>query len=327
MTYDEVFTFQHLYISYKKSIRGVRWKNETQRFIENESKYINTIYRSLKDRQYKNDRLKEFDIIERGKPRHIQAHTLKDRIVQKCFCDFYLTPILKNQLVYDCGATLQGKGITFSQNRVDTHLHKYYRKYGKDGYCLSLDIHHYFDNISHKILKEKIRTKIEDDELYKLICELIDLFKGDYGLGLGSQISQICALIYLSDIDHFIKEKLKIKYYGRYMDDIYLIHNDKKYLYYCLKEIKKRLHNLELTLNSKTKIHKLTNGFIFTKIKYVMTSKGKVLHFITTKTFKAMKRKIKKGIDIENILPSWYAYLDKFNCYDKRNEFVKLFIS
>jgi len=87
------------------------------------------------------------------------------------------------------------------------------------------------------------------------------------------------------------------------------------------------LHNLELTLNSKTKIHKLTNGFIFTKIKYVMTSKGKVLHFITTKTFKAMKRKIKKGIDIENILPSWYAYLDKFNCYDKRNEFVKQFIS
>lgn len=155
---------------------------------------------------------------------------------------------------------------------------------------------------------------------------LISLFKGDKGLGLGSQISQICALSYVNAVDHYIKEKLRIKYYGRYMDDFYLIHNDKDYLYRCLKEITAELKKLGLEVNKRTRIHKLSNGFIFTKIRYILTDSGKVLHLITTKTFKSMKRKIKKGVEIKDILPSWYAYLNKFNCYNKKKEFIKKFI-
>lgn len=326
MTYDEVFTYEHLYICYKKCIKGVKWKTETQRFIGKDIQYLNKIYRSLKDRTYKSDRLKQFDIVERGKPRHIQAHTLKDRIVQKCLCDYYLTPLLSKSLIYDCGATLKGKGITFSQKRLDTHLHKFYRHYGNKGYCLSVDIHHYFDSISHKILLSKLRNEIEDDDIYNLMVHLIGLFKGDYGLGLGSQISQICSLWYVNELDHFIKEKLHIKYYGRYMDDFYLIHYSKDYLYFCLKEINRILHKYELTTNKRTRIHKLYNGFVFTKIKYILTQTGKVLHILTTKTFKAMKRKIKTGIDVANILPSWTAYLKRFNCHKRFTLFLHLFL-
>ena len=58
------------------------------------------------------------------------------------------------------------------------------------------------------------------------------------GLFIGSMTSQILAIFYLNDLDHFIKETLKIKYYVRYQDDFLLFHPSKDYLKYCLSEIK-----------------------------------------------------------------------------------------
>lgn len=80
---------------------------------------------------------------------------------------------------------------------------------------------------------------------------------GDIGLGIGSQISQVLALASANELDHFVKEKLHIKYYGRYMDDGYLIHRDKKYLAHCLEEIQAVCDKLGIVLNrKKTKIAK-----------------------------------------------------------------------
>ena len=75
--------------------------------------------------------------------------------------------------------------------------------------------------------------------------------------------SQILAIFYLNDMDHFIKEILKIKYYVRYQDDFLLFHESKEYLKYCLNAIKEFLKKEELKLNSKTRIYKNTNNFIF----------------------------------------------------------------
>ena len=75
--------------------------------------------------------------------------------------------------------------------------------------------------------------------------------------------SQILAIFYLNDLDHFIKENLKIKYYVRYQDDFLLFHLSKDYLKYSLEEIRKFLSKEKLTLNAKTRIYKNTNNFIF----------------------------------------------------------------
>ena len=75
--------------------------------------------------------------------------------------------------------------------------------------------------------------------------------------------SQILAIFYLNDLDHFIKENLKIKYYVRYQDDFLLFHQSKDYLKYSLEEIRKFLSKEKLTLNAKTRIYKNTNNFIF----------------------------------------------------------------
>lgn len=75
--------------------------------------------------------------------------------------------------------------------------------------------------------------------------------------------SQILAIFYLNDFDHYVKEVLKIECYIRYQDDFLLFHPSKKYLQYCLKQITEILEKEKLTLNSKTRIYKSTNNFIF----------------------------------------------------------------
>ena len=75
--------------------------------------------------------------------------------------------------------------------------------------------------------------------------------------------SQVLAIFFLNDMDHFIKENLKIKYYVRYQDDFLLLHEDKKYLKYCLDQIKYFLKKEKLELNKKTRIYKNSNNFIF----------------------------------------------------------------
>lgn len=96
-------------------------------------------------------------------------------------------------------------------------------------------------------------------------------------------VNQILAIYFLSDLDRFIKEKLKIRYLVRYQDDFLLFHPSKKYLQYCLTEIRKFLHKEKLTLNSKTRIYKNTNNFLFLD----RNSKGKYAKY------RNVKRKLK----------------------------------
>ena len=78
-------------------------------------------------------------------------------------------------------------------------------------YILKCDISRFFLSINHKILKKKLRKKIKDPKALKIVFQVID--SHDSGIGIGSMTSQVLAIFYLNDMDHFIKEELKIKGY------------------------------------------------------------------------------------------------------------------
>ena len=107
--------------------------------------------------------------------------------------------------------------------------------------------------MGRNIWKEKVKRRIKDKDALKIIFDIID--SNENGLYIGSMTSQVLAIFYLNDLDHFIKEKLKIKYYVRYQDDFLLFHHSKKYLNFCLDEIKKFLKKEKLVLNKKTRIY------------------------------------------------------------------------
>ena len=135
-----------------------------------------------------------------------------------------------------------------------------------------------------------------------MVCRITDSFPGEIGLGLGSQISQIMELLVLSELDHFIKEKLHIKYYIRYMDDFILIHPNKEYLKYCLVEINKRVVALRLELNKKTTIQPLQQGIIFLKWHYYITPTGAIVLKMNKKKLSKQKRRMRKMLPLHGAL-------------------------
>lgn len=295
MKFEEVFSFENLYKASRKCRLNVGWKPSTQRYLNRELINVSKLHKDLFSGKYKSLPFGEFDLNERGKVRHIKSCHIKDRVVQKCFCENCLIPLIMPRLIYDNGACMKNKGIHFARNRLKCHLQKFYRQFGNDGYVLKFDLKSYFDSIPHEKLIEKVAKIIEDEKLIKLYAQLVNDFGNGKGLGLGSQISQISAIFYLNDLDHIIKEKMHIKYYGRYMDDGYLIHKDKEHLIECLEKINKICDELGIRLNkNKTQIIKLSKGFVFLKSLWQLLPTGKVLVKASKSNIVRERRKLKK---------------------------------
>ena len=244
--------------------------------------------------------------------------------------------MLCRTFVYDNGASMKHKGYDFAVRRLTQHLHKHYRKYGPEGYVLLFDFAKFFDNVSHEIIKGALHEQFSDEKILKLTKHFIDAF-GNIGMGLGSQISQVLALASANRLDHYIKEVLRIKGYGRYMDDGYLIHPSKEYLQNCLIHIKEICAILGITLNTKkTQIVKLSHGFTWLKIRFFLTDTGKVVRKIYKLSVTRMRRKLKKlhnmwkekrltFADVYITWQSWKAYALKFNAYHTIQNMAELY--
>ncbi len=324
--YENVISFNAILNGYKKSRRGVGWKGSVQRYGVNLFRNaLNTCTR-LEQCKPVTKGFSEFILMERGKARHIKSVHISERCIQRSLCDNALVPVLSRSLIYDNGASIKGKGIHFSLNRVNAHLRRYYRKHGNDGYVLVMDFKSYFENIRHEPIYDELDARFEDKRIVNLAKQFVGAF-GDKSLGLGSQVSQILAVHYTNKIDHFIKEQLGIKYYGRYMDDCYLIHHDKGYLRECLSAIREKCKERGLVLNGKkTQLIKLSRGFTFLKTRLYLTDTGKVVNRPSKDSIVRMRRKLKKFKkmldagemefrDIYTSYMSWRGYIKHKDAY------------
>ena len=335
MKFDEVFTYNHLYDAYWKSLKGVRWKGTVQNYSFHS---ISNLYLSLEEIRkelFDSGHFFKFPLMERGKLRHIQSVGIKERVIQRCLCDYCLVPTLSKLFIYDNMACIKGKGVHVALNRMKQQLRKYYRKHhnSNDGYILQFDFHHYFDTIPHDKIIAKISEHIDDPKLMRLISQLVNDFDGDKGLGLGSQISQISALFYPNDIDHFFIKYEGVEGYGRYMDDGYLISSDKEVLKRCAAILEEMVKELGIELNTnKTQISKFSHGFVFLKARFFLTDTGKVIMKPNRKNITRNRRKLKKlfklgkSLDIiENFVQTTTGNLKHFHAYHTIKNFKKLY--
>lgn len=335
-TFDDVFTYKNLYDAFEKCKSGVMWKSSVQGYRANLPINVYELYTQLKDGTYRSRGFEEFTIKERGKIRHIKSVHISERCVQRCLCDNYLVPLLSRSLIYDNGATIENKGTDFTIRRLKTHLQKHYRKYGNEGYLAVLDFSDYFNSISHEKLYEMIDPKIHDRKLKGLIHHFINNF-GQNGLGLGSQVSQICAVSFPDGIDHMIKDELQVKGYGRYMDDSYIISNDLDIIKNCISRIKEKCIELGITLKpSKIKIYRLSITFTFLKKKTTLTSTGKIIMRISRNTVCTERRRLKKlkrmlgcgKVTYQNITQSYQSWRNnamKYKAYRTVKEMDRLY--
>lgn len=324
--FEAVFSFEHLYDSYRESVKGVGWKASTQRYKASALANINKTQDQLLAGTFRSKGFYEFDLVERGKPRHIRSVHISERVVQRCLCDYALVPMLSRSFIYDNGASLRGKGYDFAVKRVTGFLADHYREHGAEGYALLFDFSKYFDTAQHGPVFREIEKSGLDDRLVALSEYFIECF-GPVGLGLGSQVSQIAAIALPNKIDHFVKDVLGMKKYERYMDDGLVIHRSKEKLRECLGHIRRLCAELGIKLNEKkTQIIKLSRGFTFLKVRFRYGKNGAVIRRACYKSIKHMRDKLKvfrrwvdsgrmAKEDVDTSVTSFRGHMRRFNDY------------
>ncbi len=251
-------SFDNLYNAYRKAIRGKRFRPDVAQFIVNAESELLTLQEELQEQRYLPGPYRTFYIYEK-KPRMISAAPFRDRVVHHALCNV-LEPIFEPTFISDMYSNRSGKG----QHQAVRRAQYFARSFQ---YVLKCDIKKYFPSIDHQVLKTLLRKKIKCRDTLWLADLILDhsnpqILVRDYfpqddlfsplvrrkGLPIGNQTSQFFANIYLSPLDHVVKESLRFRGYLRYVDDFLLFANEKKQLWMARETLEQFLHTYRLCL-------------------------------------------------------------------------------
>lgn len=332
MKFEEICTFDTLYAAYKAASKGKRKKKQQAEYEQNAVENTLALAEQLKSGIYKPGTFQTFFVYE-PKKRLVQAPSFPDKVVQHALVDNGFYDEITQSFITENAASQKEKGTFYALDGLKRDLLTYYRQqHTADGWVLKCDIRHFFASIDHNILKIKLRHRVSDDNVLKLLYQYID--SSAEGLPLGYQTSQLFALLMLDKFDHYVKEKLRVRFYGRYMDDFYLIHPDKEYLKDCRTKITEYLAHLHLELNEKTEIFPLKNGLDYLGFHSYLTESGKVLRKLRRKSVRRIRGKIKRwkieypagAISKEQILmefEAWDAHAAHGETFALRKQFAE----
>ena len=266
----------------------------------------------------------------------VREDIINDRVVQHAINNV-LEPIFDKRFISQSYACRKGKGMHAASDTLKEWLYEW-NKYHPDQplYAIKADIHHYFQSIDHAILKAEIRKVIKDAGVLALLDRIIDHngnMPDGVGIPVGNLTSQLFANIYLDALDQFIKHELGVEAYIRYMDDIIILHPDKKYLEKIKNKIADFLGNkLHLQLNKKTCIKPTSMGIEFVGFRIWSTHVK-----LRKKTAKKLKRRLKYmfaayhagEIDkdtLDRSVASYRGILQHFNSYGMRQSLNELYL-
>ena len=288
LKFSEICTFSVLYKAYLAARRGKRSRAATANYeVHLLANIVNLVY-ILQTKIYRPGLFRVFYVYE-PKKRLVQAPAFVDKVVQHALVDNLIYERITNSFILDNYASQKGKGLHFGLDRLRGFFTEYWNKYRTaEGWVLKADVRHFFASIDHDKLKEKLKKLDLEPIVFDLLCTYID---STDGLPLGYQTSQLFALLFLDEFDHFVKERLHIRWYGRYMDDFFLIHE-------------------------KTQIFPIRNGIDFLGFHSYLTEEGKVIRKLRHSSIKRMRSKLRRWeqdypaglVTREKILQSWQAW-------------------
>ena len=260
--FDKKLSYENLMKAHKLSRKAKGYRKEIILFNLKQEEYIMWLYEKLKTGTYKHSGYAVFYVTE-PKLRKIEKSKYIDRIVHRFVVDNFLEPYFVPTFVNTSYACLKGRGMHTACIEVQKAMKHLSRTWGRY-YILKMDVRKYFQNIDKDILYKILNKKIQDNKLLWLLKEIIYSNEGKKGLAIGNYTSQMFANIYLNEIDQYVKNNLKCKYYFRYLDDSIAMFKTKEEAKIALERITVFLKDrLELELNEKTQIFKNTQGINF----------------------------------------------------------------
>lgn len=221
--YAHICDIDNLRRAAHNAARGKRKRDEVTAFFADLDANLEQLHRELTEKRYSTSRYDVF-IKQEGKRREIYKLPFRDRVVHWAIMQV-LEPIWTPQFTADTHACIKGRG-----------MHSLLRKLREDmrtdpegtAYCLKLDVRKFYPSIDHDKMKAVVRRKIKDPEVLWLLDGIIDSAPG---VPIGNYISQYFANLYLSELDHLLKEVAGVRYYYRYADDMVLLAGDKPTLH------------------------------------------------------------------------------------------------
>lgn len=291
MDKDIICSFENLYKAYRKAKAGKGFNGSCAKFQTMSLEGLHLLKEQLENQTYQMNPYNEFKIYE-PKERVIKSCSFKDKVVQHCLCDEILHPRLAKEFIKTNYAGQVNKGTHFAMDSLKEQMLQVYEMHGLNGWILKCDITKFFYQIDHEILKDIVDYHFDDMYTQWLNHLFIDSTDG-LGLPLGNQVAQVYALLMLNGMDHFITEELGIAFYGRYMDDFYLIHHDKAYLKWCLSNIEEMVSSLGLSINGKTQICPFKNGISFLGFHHYITKEGKYIRRLKGENKRRMQKKVR----------------------------------
>lgn len=303
----------------------------TQQFMNQRLINIKRAQEELHQRCWKITDMLPFIISERGHLRQIKGNIPYDRTIMHSYVDNCLQPYLSKYLIYDNYASQPQKGTSVARDRFKKFLGEAYRYYGTNKfYVLLTDFRKFYDNVQHEILFNEIMRKIPYDEFHEyMIWTILDSFKVDVSwmtdeeytncmndvyialdhihekplgqkymsksLNIGNLASQLFSVYFPTRIDTYCKIVKQIRWYGRYMDDISIIHNNKDFLWKTLDELQPICDELGLYINHrKTQLFRVDTEFKYLNRIYSITNTGHIKERIAPNTLYREQRMLKK---------------------------------
>jgi len=334
--FEKIVSLENLFASWHKFKQGKIKKKDVQEFSVYLEKYIFELHRDLILGQYKHGKYHAF-YIQDPKLRHIHKAQVRDRIIHQAVYSI-LTKIYEPTFIYDSYSCRTGKGTHKAVSALENMTRKITRNYTAPCYILKCDIKKFFDSIDHEILISIISQRIKDERFISLLKEIIGSFVDyqDYvregtSIPIGNLTSQIFANIYLNELDQFVKQELKEKFYVRYADDFVILFPDKKHLQDIIPKLELFLaEKLKMQLHpDKVILRNFYQGVDF--LGYVLFPQHKILR---TKTKHRMLKKlnhrfidfIRENIgfeEINQVFQSYFGIMSHGNCKKLRSNIQK----
>lgn len=316
----------NIQVAHANARKGKSHYREVKKIDANPEKYFKRIHYMLRNKTFHNSKYRLFNRFDGGKAREIyKLPYFPDRIIHHCIMQV-VEPIWIPTLISNTFACIKQRGIHKGVKKIKEAL----RDEEGTKYCLKCDVKKFYPSVDHEILKAIIKKKIKDPNLLWLLDEVIDSAPG---VPIGNYLSQHFGNLYLSEVDHKMKEVAKCRHYFRYCDDIVILHCSKKYLHEVKNRLIEWLDNLKLGLKDNWQVFSVDDRSV-DFLGYRFFHGYTLLRKSTATKFKRKMRKVKlqyrkmEPISVISTVMSYYGWLIHANClnltrhgidYDIRN--------
>ena len=329
---EGTLSFDKMFAAGRECCKGVRWKTSVQNFEAHLFSRTAVNVRRVREGTWKPKKYISFTLCERGKTRPIDAPFIDDRQIYKAFTRNVLLPLYKPDMIWNNGASLKGKGLTFSQKMLMRDLHLYVKRYGMTSKIILLDLKQFFPSIPHRPLYERHNRLILSNELRTIADMIVATSEKGFGMPLGVEPSQIEMVSVLSALDNYIKCQLSIKHMGHYMDDYYLIIPPDRDAKAILSAVTEKAASIGVTISSrKTRLIPVGEQFRYCKVKYTLTETNAIKRNGSRDTMKRYRHKLKlfpkllsdRKMTYADLWGSVNSVMAYFKRYDDHNRLLK----